>query len=66
MARGGVWRGEHYSRGNRITMEILAHSVRWSEMCDRWLSYKRDRERFAPDMTPAVPLGATVDRSGAF
>ena len=49
-----------------ITMEILAHSVRWSEMCDRWLSNTRDRERFAPDVTPAVPLGATVDRSGAF
>ncbi|CAN0452598.1 unnamed protein product, partial [Ascophyllum nodosum] len=26
-----------------ITMEILAHSVRWSEMCGRWLSYTRDR-----------------------
>ncbi|CAN0367549.1 unnamed protein product, partial [Ascophyllum nodosum] len=48
-----------------ITVEILAHSVRWSEMCDRWLSYTRDRERFAPDMTPSVRLGATLDRSGS-
>ena len=45
-----------------MNVEILVHSVRWSEMCVMWISFTRERERFAPNMTRAVPLGVTAGK----
>ena len=62
MARGGGSRGEHYSRGNKDYSGNVGRTACDGLKC----AIGGYPTRGIVSATPAVRLGATLDRSGAF
>lgn len=51
-------------RGYEEEVMVLVHYIRWDEKWDRWISFTRNRERFAPYKTCSDSGDATGGWAG--